>query len=427
MRQRRLDAWRAVLSAGALLALLVPADALAIPAFARRYQTSCITCHVLIPKLNAFGTAFRNNGYRIPPNDERYVRIPDVQLGAPAWKRLWPNAVWPGGIPGAAPVAFRIMNDVVVDPHKAARVDFVFPAEFEILAGGTAGEGISYFAELAVSHESQVDLERAFIQFDQIGGTTLANLLIGRFEIRAVPFSHFHRRLTVSDFIATDFSSREDGLRLRSPQAGFEFWGAKSGRQGRGGLEYAVGVVNGTGAAADSNTAKDVYSRLSYKFGGLGVTGSTEEREESPRAESWLDNSVRIGTSSYFGRGGLAGGEDPFWRVGGDLDVFIGGLNLSAVVFRGQDELQDVPTRFTAASVEANYVVKPWAVGIVRYDTASQRGRRDLRRLVPGVALAIRANVRVVAEWEAYLPTSFGGVRQAGGESRARVRLDLAF
>ncbi len=187
------------------------------------------------------------------------------------------------------------------------------------------------------------------------------------------------------------------------------------------------GVVNGTGAAPDTNTAKDVYSRLSYKFGGFGVTGSDDERGELPQAESWLDNSVRLGTSSYFGTGGLAGVEDPFWRVGGDVDVFVGALNLSAVAFRGRDELQHVPTRFTAASVEANYVVKPWVVAIFRYDSASQEGRREIRRLVPGVALAIRANVRVVAEWEAFLRTSFDGGREAGGESRARFRLDLAF
>ena len=427
MRQRSPKFWCAAVSAGTLLGLLAPAQALAIPAFARRYQTSCTTCHVLIPKLNAFGTAFRNNGYRIPPNDERYVRIPDLPLGAPAWKRLWPDALWPGGIPGVAPVAFRILNDVVVNPARAAQVDFVFPSEFEVLAGGTAGEGISYFAELAVSHDNGVDLERAFIQFDQMGGTTLANLTIGRFEIRAVPFSRFHRRLTLSDFMAMDFRNPSDGLHLRRPQEGLEFWGAKSGRQGRGGIEYAMGVVNGNGALSDNNTAKDLYSRLSYKFGGFGVTGSDEEREELPQTENWQDNSVKVGTSSYFGRGNFAGGEDRFWRLGGDVDVFIGDLNISAVAFRGRDEMNATRTEFTAASVEANYVIKPWAVAIFRYDTASRDGGREIRRLVPALALAIRANVRLVADWEAFLKTSFDGVRQAGGESRARFRLEVVF
>ena len=38
----------------------------AIPAFARKHGTSCTTCHVVPPKLNSFGVAFKNNGYRIP-------------------------------------------------------------------------------------------------------------------------------------------------------------------------------------------------------------------------------------------------------------------------------------------------------------------------------------------------------------------------
>jgi hypothetical protein len=406
--------------------LLAPVDALAIPAFARRYQTSCTTCHVLAPKLNAFGVAFRNNGYRIPPNDERYVRIPDVQLGAPAWKRLWPDAVWPGGVPGAIPIALRLMSDVIVDTHRPATLDFVFPSEFEVLAGGTAGEGISYFAELAVSHDNHVELERAFVQFDQLGSTTLANLVIGRFETRAVPFSHFHRRLTLSDPLPID-ARRADGFRLRTPQEGFEFWGAKSGSAGRGGVEYAVGVVNGTGADPETNTAKDLYSRLSYKFGGFGVSGSEESTDELPRAASWLDDSVRIGTSSYVGWHNTGAPTDRFWRLGADVDVFRGSLNVSAHAFAGRDRRLEVSSPFRAAALEANYVVKPWIIGIVRFDTASQDGQRSVRRVVPGVAIAIRANVRVVAEWEAFLKTSFEGSGQASGENRARFRLDLVF
>ncbi|MEI6092042.1 MAG: hypothetical protein WCR42_16445, partial [bacterium] len=36
----------------------------AIPAFSRKYSTSCITCHSVYPKLNPFGEAFRINGYK---------------------------------------------------------------------------------------------------------------------------------------------------------------------------------------------------------------------------------------------------------------------------------------------------------------------------------------------------------------------------
>ena len=35
----------------------------AIPAFARKYQTSCATCHKVFPLLNPFEVAFKLNGF----------------------------------------------------------------------------------------------------------------------------------------------------------------------------------------------------------------------------------------------------------------------------------------------------------------------------------------------------------------------------
>src|SRR5579859_7797695 len=72
--------------------------AYAVPAFARKYQTSCQTCHIVFPKLNAFGEAFRLRGYRMPGETEDMVKEKPVSMGAPAYKRLWPEAVWPGEI-----------------------------------------------------------------------------------------------------------------------------------------------------------------------------------------------------------------------------------------------------------------------------------------------------------------------------------------
>jgi hypothetical protein len=37
------------------LSLAVAAPARAIPAFARKYGTSCLTCHTVYPKLTPFG------------------------------------------------------------------------------------------------------------------------------------------------------------------------------------------------------------------------------------------------------------------------------------------------------------------------------------------------------------------------------------
>src|ERR1700746_93774 len=79
----------------------------AIPAFSRKYQTSCTTCHSDYPELNDFGEAFKKNGFKFPKDDETFVKEPPVLLGSKAQKEAFPEAVYPGQIPGTIPIAFR--------------------------------------------------------------------------------------------------------------------------------------------------------------------------------------------------------------------------------------------------------------------------------------------------------------------------------
>src|SRR6266702_3210982 len=66
-----------------LLLSLAP-NGYSIPAFSRQYQTSCATCHIDFPKLNDFGKAFKDAGFKFPKDDETYLKVPPVLLGAPA-------------------------------------------------------------------------------------------------------------------------------------------------------------------------------------------------------------------------------------------------------------------------------------------------------------------------------------------------------
>jgi len=88
------------------LGLTTPASA--FPIFARKYHTSCVTCHTVYPKLNPFGEAFRLNGYRMPQETEEQIKQRAVSLGSEAYKRVWPDAVWPNELPGNAPLAVNV-------------------------------------------------------------------------------------------------------------------------------------------------------------------------------------------------------------------------------------------------------------------------------------------------------------------------------
>src|SRR5712692_3672283 len=111
----------------------------AIPAFSRKYQTSCTTCHNDYPELNDFGEAFKKNGFKFPKDDESFVKQPPVLLGSKAQKEAFPEAVYPGEIPGSVPVAFRYSGNFTYNSREPIslgflpRTDLFVPNTFTII------------------------------------------------------------------------------------------------------------------------------------------------------------------------------------------------------------------------------------------------------------------------------------------------------
>src|SRR5579864_5463645 len=165
----------------------------AVPAFARKYQTSCQTCHIVFPKLNAFGEAFRLRGYRMPGETEEMVKEKPVSLGSPAYKRLWPQAVWPGEVSSSVPLALNVkMADVNLSSHNdngtvtTVNNDFQFPQEVNIFGAGTLGDHVSYLAELTFGENpdgsATIELEHARLDFDSpFGPEDLFHFRLGKF------------------------------------------------------------------------------------------------------------------------------------------------------------------------------------------------------------------------------------------------------
>src|SRR6266581_1808704 len=127
----------------------------AIPAFSRKYQTSCTTCHNNYPELNDFGEAFKKNGFKFPKDDEVFVKEPPVLLGSKAQKEAFPGAVYPGEIPGYLPIAFRYEGNftlnrkqpagVIAQNGFAPRTDLFAPNTFTIISAGSFGQNISFW------------------------------------------------------------------------------------------------------------------------------------------------------------------------------------------------------------------------------------------------------------------------------------------
>jgi hypothetical protein len=204
-----------------LLLFILSVNTEAIPTFARKYQTSCSTCHYAFPKLNKFGRAYSNNGLRYPGDDKDYAKEEAVSLGSDAQKKVFPNAIWPADIPGQTPVSFRWISRMHYQPdEKGNEFTFENPHEFEVFTAGTIGDDMSFFFELEWEHVGEFGY-----------GGWLDYKFSDPFHLRLgnIDFMPFHdgQRLTREHYNYGVFAEKEgDGILL---------WGAANGPSDKGG------------------------------------------------------------------------------------------------------------------------------------------------------------------------------------------------
>jgi len=420
----------------------------AVPAFARKYQTSCQTCHIVFPKLNAFGEAFRLRGYRMPGETEEMVKQPPVSLGAPAYKKLWPKAIWPGELSSAVPLAVNIkLTDVnassLHDDGTVTHVnnDLQFPQEANIFGAGTLGEHVSYLAEVTFGENPDssvsVELEHARLQFDSpFGREDLFHFRMGKF---APNVADGFQEMWLSTDAAIDslFAYNPIGLNggtgltedvspapisIPAIVRGIEGYGIIAHR-----ALWVAGLANGIGPGPagrfDGNNAKDVYARFDYKFGGMGLDGDTGGAQVPEK--NWRDNSLRVGVFAYRGDG--KGIDFPstsdadvaqslqdlhFLRTGVYASAFYEDLNVFGAYVHGTDSLQlftdgrplgaVFEPDYKAVFVQGDYLIYPWLQGTVRYEavTPGDRSVPTLKTGVFNVSALIRANVKAMLEYQ---------------------------
>ena len=445
----------------AILALLAFAatesTALAVPAFARKYQTSCQTCHVVFPKLNAFGEAFRLRGYRMPGETPDMVKEPPVSLGAPAYKRLWPQAVWPGELSGATPLAVNIklavVNTSTLNEDQtvtSVKNDFQFPQEVNLFGAGTLGDQISYFGEITFGENPDgsvaVELEHARVDFDSpFGPEDLFHFRIGKFAPN-IADGFQEMWISTDAAIGSLFAYNPIGVNGGTGLAGdmspapIALPDRIRGIEGYGIIHHralwVAGVASGVGPSADDgtgrfdgNNAKDVYARFDYKIGGMGLDGDAGGRPTPEK--NWRDNSLRLGAFAY--RGDASGINFPltteaglaadiqdmhFLRTGLYASLFFQDLNVFGAYLHGSDSLQVLdagtaallsagePT-YDAWFTQADYVFYPWLQGSFRYETVTPADRsvQSLRTGVVNASALIRANVKAMIEYQRDLRT----------------------
>jgi hypothetical protein len=430
----------------AALSFAHPAEA--IPAFARKYGTSCVTCHTVYPKLNPFGEAFRRNNYRFPGVDSDYVKQEPIPLGQEAYKKTFPNSVWPGNLP-ANPLSFGFLGAATFHPdvhssggqadNGAAITVKDLIAEAHIWAGGSFSDTVSFFGEVTFATSGGVSVEHGAVFFnDLFFGPHILNLRLGKTANTLTSFG-MHSSYVADTYlpplgVTAIFGSPGDSWNVADKYTGIEVNGIIGGR-----FNYAVGFNAGTNFNVKSS--QTVYAHLGVKIGGIrmdGEQGGAEPDSTKPWAEKALTlDTFALRTASNFQpvtppmgstlmlsdncAAGLANPsgpsspclDDEILAFGGSLRGQLASFELNAGAYVERHS-HATPDNFGATAItqfdELSYVVFPWLVPAVRLELShvtpnggvfGTNPYQDLR-FIPGIAALVQPNIKLtlVAQFE---------------------------
>lgn len=410
--------FRLIAAVGVLAAVLAPRTAHAIPAFARRYETTCQTCHLAYPKLTPFGEAFRRNGYRFPGGgDATAEKEEPLPLGSEAHAELWPFKVFPGKFPRSLPLSIvlggkatygtpetmHMPDEAEVDesePHShSGTLDFSTLLDtLALRSGGTAGDHVAYFAAINIIGHEGLEVERANAVFSPLKAPASLLIKVGRFE----PALHgvtVHRGLVGHLLRLTMTPVGENPFTPEAYQDGLELSGVAASRFG-----WAAGMVEN--ATPGMYVAKDAYGRVEGKIGGMALDGSGSWAGTAP----WRETSLLVGASTWVGRAMIEDAvsmhDDNFLRVGVDAHLVLGDVLIDAVVAEERhgnpDPSGDQPTNLDQVYAEVTWVALPVFFPTARFEAArtwqtTPGGDPDWLGLVTANAV-VRPNVLLRAE-----------------------------
>jgi hypothetical protein len=251
----------ALLAAAAAGLLLAPADAGAIPAFARKYRQSCTTCHDPFPRLKPYGEEFAGRGFRMEPGAEPARATLDV--GDDLLQ-----------LPREFPLAVRFDGFVDWARDRDPQVDFQTPFVFKALTGGAIAEKVAYYTYFIIENGGEaMGIEDAWVQFSDVFGLPV-DLVVGQFQL-CDPMVKRELRLIRSDYDILTVRPGAAGANLTYDRGLIAVWRAPAEVDAIAMVSNGNGIGPG-GATFDDDRYKVFSLRLARSFGPvkLGAFGS---------------------------------------------------------------------------------------------------------------------------------------------------------
>lgn len=354
---------------------LVSLSVEAIPAFARKTNMACSTCHTAWPALNAFGRQYKEHGYRLG------------HLEAPT-KTISKDLKWDESLPVSVVLVARPYDK----KGSAAESKNRALHEIELMVAGPMGEKMSGFFEI----EAEDEVVNG-IGFDT--GIPVAHLTYNHSEAVNLQFSWGSNTLFDSYNSYTGSRRMTRGANAPSDQV---FGGADNG-----------------GKLRSSRQNISLYGRPSPKFFyGVGISGDAGDTEgvggDSLTARVAFDvmPELTVGAMLISGTCVANAGnclvDREYSRTAFDIQSEVAGFTFNAVLISASDDNATATAEVDndAFYVQALYTVKDgarvtWAP-LIRYDSYDKIGGTEtINELTLGVNYYFTENIRGMVElWD---------------------------
>ncbi len=285
-----------------LLTAFVASEAPGIPAFARKYDMSCLTCHQPAPKLKAYGEEFAGNGFQLPGKEPPR-----------AFRNTGDDMLL---LMRELPLALRLEGYIRWLPDNDGRSEFQAPYLLKILSGGQIAKDVAYYFYFFLGERGEVaGIEDAFIIFNDVFSTPL-DVYAGQFQV-SDPLFKRELRLTFEDYQIYRLRPGDSRINLTYDRGLMLTYGFPTG------TDLTFEILNGSGIGpADGNRLFDTDN---YKNPMLRVSQDIGEH-------------VRIGAFGYYGNEEQLAVRNEMWMAGPDLTVHVEKFELNAQYVERRDD-----------------------------------------------------------------------------------------
>ena len=364
---------------------MLSSDLLAIPAFARKYNMTCKTCHSPFPKLKAYGDEFAGNGFVLKDQDApRYF----LDTGDPELSLI-----------RDIPLAFRLEGYVTYNQNNLKKSDFYAPLLFKILTGGALAKDVSYYLYYILENGEPGKIEDAWFMFNNLFGSEL-DFTIGQFQI-SDPLFKRELRLTKDDYYIYKIKPGNSRVNLTYDRGIMLAYSLDSG------TDFNFQVVNGNGIGE----------------GVLNIFDDDKYKNFVGRISQDLGEQLRIGAVGYWGKEEKIISDisrlNQLWMLGGDATISLEPFELNLQYIERNDdnalfEQNKLDKKTRGGFAELIYLPegdasKWYSVALFNW-IESDFKELNLKQLGLHLGYVLRRNIRLVTEYSHNFTDEYGKV-----------------